>query len=222
VLALPGASLAAELSLRVETARIAGRTLQVALRNTAPQIVRAFCTTFDGSGVELTELLPPRQTGILPGQTYLVRSDLGPEVKVPEAAAASFSVTCVLFDDGSREGLPEHLSMMSALRRGRELQEARLAPLLQSLMSAPDDNLGAAVVQTIDQIRGMDITLEDGSRAVGLQANGIRSANTLLTRGLERARVARGTRGVEGCRLELENAMRELQTIREHLQRDKR
>ena len=89
-LALPGASPGSELSLRVETARVAGRTLQVTLRNTAPRIVRGFCTAFDGSGVELTELLPPRQAGILPGQTYLARSDLGPEVGAPEAAAASF------------------------------------------------------------------------------------------------------------------------------------
>jgi hypothetical protein len=63
---------------------------------------------------------------------------------------------------------------------GAAFQAARLARFLGAIEESSDDHFPVAVQDAISAISALDITLDDGSRAQGWFASGMRSANSLL------------------------------------------
>lgn len=126
--------------------------------------------------------------GISPHSSYEAGLAFDPKPGADEAEISSFAITCVMFEDGSSEGIHDYIAMIDQLRKGRQLQIKRLLPLLETLRQKPTEGLLDALDETITRIDAMDITLEDGTQAPGLVASAVRDTNSQIIEDLRNAR----------------------------------
>lgn len=69
----------------------------------------------------------------------------------------TLTVGTVMFDDGTYEGEAEAAASFTASRRGGQIQRARVAPLLQSLLDAPSIDAPAAIEKLKAEVSGLRI-----------------------------------------------------------------
>src|ERR1017187_1292324 len=166
--------------LSVTKSSVTGRGIEFVLRNNSEKLVTGFCVRTHSSGVTLTEFLPPHQ-GLLPGATdtgAVSLSGMSPAEAEQEARTLVF--TCVVSSDGVAGTVSEDVSSMTQSLAGTAFQAARLRRFLVSIGDSSNDRFQLAVQDAISGISALDITLDDGSKAQGLFASGMRDASALL------------------------------------------
>lgn len=158
--------------------------LHLRLRNEKHAPVCAFSVRYPDGQLVIQEFLPPKQTGIFPGATYdfVVTSDTSTN-------ESAFTITAVLLTDGVGDGLSHDLDEINTLRAGRAYRLKQLAPVLETLRHSPNETFVEDLHRAADAIKNMPLTLEDGTQATGLFANGMQSAGTLTANELRKAEV---------------------------------
>ena len=156
----------------------AGR-LHISVKNTSEAPVTAFTVRYPDGQLVIQEFLPPKQTGILPGESYdfVVAPESG--VSTGNDAITSYHITAVLRTDGATDGSTEDLNMMFTLRAGRAYRLRQVLPVLEELQHVARPTYLEHVEQSMEIINTMPLTLNDGTAAIGLFANGMQNVNTL-------------------------------------------
>lgn len=180
--ALPNLSAEGVTALKVTSISATPGLLHIALKNEAPLGVRGFCMSAGPGSFNMVQFFPPRAAAIAPGASYST------DLAISDGSdSGSFAITCIMLDDGLIEGSDESAEAMKRFTAGSEYQVRRLLPLLDNVGSSDNANLGAAIRKAVESIKTMGLTLEDGTQATGLFANGVRSTSNHLMNELLRA-----------------------------------
>ena len=160
--------------------------LHIVLRNGKSTTVSAFSLRHPDGAIEIEEFLPPKQSGILPGVNYDFAFPLNPSASDVERNVNSYSITGVVFADGSSEGLAADVNQIVTLRAGRAYGLRQLLPTLEGLRHSQKGTLAEDIHAAAAAIASRPLTLEDGTQATGLFANGLQSAHRLTAGQLEK------------------------------------
>jgi len=174
------ASLAAGPQLRLRPVEVeAGKdSLRATLVNDGTLAVHAFCMTSQSGSVEITEDLPPRPPLVPVGGVKVVTLSTQPAPADGAAAEArSFAVTCVQWEDGSVEGRPGDVAMLLQGEAGEAYEWKRLSTVFERVERCTDADWNAALSAAAQWIAANGATLDDGARAEGDFAGGMRTAN---------------------------------------------
>jgi hypothetical protein len=154
--------------------------LHLAVSNQHGSEVVAFLIS-DGDGEVIQEFLAP-SSRISSGATYdFVISDRTKDL-------SAYSLKAVLFGDGSAQGSREDLLKIDAIRAGRLYRLLEATALLEGLRNSSDADFTDRLDKAMVQLALKDTYLKDGTKAKGLFANGLRSANSILLEGLKQTK----------------------------------
>lgn len=197
--------------LSVTKSGVTDRGIEFVLRNNSEKPVTGFCVRTHSTGVTFTEFLPPHQA-LLPRATYTATISLsGTPPAEAEQEARTLVLTCVVSSDGVAGTVSEDVSSMAQTLAGTAFQAARLRRFLDSIVDSSNDRFPLAVQDAISRISALDITLDDGSKAQGLFASGMRNASALLLSRLKQLAMmgADGSNNISDLRSELSTIQRE-------------
>jgi hypothetical protein len=198
-------------SLVAEQATIdeGGQVVKLVYRNHGPRTIGAIvirASSFNHS-LSYSEQFGSEDKGVVPGGEYVRRIRKPDEVKsVADAQSmlSEYRVAAVVFDDGSAQGDQHDLDDLEAFRAGEEHQLSRLRSVLRELSASADGEFISQAQRLADRVQAIDVTLEDGTKATGEFANGVRAGNHYVISMLGLALgAARSMRGIANARQDL-------------------
>ena len=132
-----------------------GRRVRLTLRNEHSKAITAF-TISPGGPFYTTELIGTDNV-IAPGTERVE------EYLLPQTPEPVIKIQAVVFDDKSSEGNPEFIKKITEARLGEKTQLNLIVPLLESILDAPDAQLGRAIETNQSRILQLQDMQESGS-----------------------------------------------------------
>jgi hypothetical protein len=163
--------------LLITKTSITNHGIEVVLLNRSENRVIGFCTRTERGGLTLTKFFPPHH-GMMPGDSFTATVPVAgmSEAEVGQESR-SFAVTCVASIGVVSGTLNEDTAAMREEVAVAAFEAARISRIFTAVRDASNDMLQVAVQDAINAIARLDITLDDGSKAQGSFASGIRAAN---------------------------------------------
>lgn len=161
---------------------VVDNTVKMKVKNLAAKTLRSYVVGCGEQSV-MPEFLPPMSNGVPPGESrefsFNVPNKSGGEGAAPVPCTA-LQMYAALYEDGSSEGDPQRIAAMKTMGLARIIQLRRIIPILEQVSNASVNTSDQiqAVQTAADQIAALPLTLNDGSTAEGLVANGVQQSKS--------------------------------------------
>jgi len=129
-----------------------------------------------GTSTAYQEFLPPVHPGLTSGSADRERRLVVAGASPQQLRQQTFSISAVIFSDGTAEGDPDAIKDLITLRQGRLLAHDRMQPVLNSLSVTIQTAGVRAITDAVSGIRNLPESNDAGMPASGRLLSGMRDS----------------------------------------------